>query len=289
MSDERGEGVPSDQSAAEHRSAPVPDASDASEAADAQERSDASRTPPRRSAAARLGAAVRELVVVVVMALALSFVVKTWLMQAFYIPSESMENTLVRNDRVIVNKLTPEVMSLQRGDVVVFSDPDHWLDPEVKVDHGPVIDGIRSALIFVGLLPNPSDDHLIKRLIGMPGDHVVCCDEAGKLTVNGQPITEPYLKPGVEPSARRFDITVPKGKIWVMGDNRANSADSRYHDANGDGSEGSVPISLVTGRAIALVFPFDRMTWLSNYPATWAKVPAASTAPTPTVTPSSGP
>ncbi len=237
----------------------------------------------RPSFAARVGTGIRELVVVVVMALALSFIVKTWLVQAFYIPSESMEDTLIVNDRVVVNKLTPGVMDLRRGDVVVFSDPDHWLAPTPKVDDGPVVNGIRSALIFVGLLPNPSDDHLIKRVIGMPGDHVVCCDAAGKLTVNGVAITEPYIKPGVNPSDRQFDITVPKGRIWVMGDNRSNSEDSRFHDASGDGSDGSVPIKDVTGRAFAIVWPFDRITWLSNHPDTFAKVPAASV-PTPSAT-----
>ncbi len=227
----------------------------------------------------RVFLAVREFVVVVAMALALSFVVKTWLVQAFYIPSESMENTLVKNDRVIVNKLTPDLMKLQRGDVVVFSDPDHWLDPVPQTDHGPVLDGIRSTLIFVGLLPDPSDDHLIKRLIGMPGDHVVCCDTQGKLTVNGTPITEPYIKSGVTPSDKRFDITVPAGRIWVMGDNRSDSSDSRFHDPSGDGSEGSVPVSEVTGRAVALVWPLNRLTWLSNDPATFADVPPPGSSP----------
>jgi len=240
-----------------------------------------STTPagPRSTIGRRVFLAVREFVVVVAMALALSFVVKTWLIQAFYIPSQSMEDTLIKNDRVVVNKLSPDLMKLQRGDVVVFSDPDHWLEPVPQIDHGPVLDGIRSTLIFVGLLPDPSDDHLIKRLIGMPGDHVVCCDTQGKLTVNGKAITEPYLKAGVTPSDKRFDITVPAGRIWVMGDNRSDSSDSRFHDPSGDGSDGSVPISAVTGRAIALVWPFTRFTWLSNDPATFSDVPPAGSSP----------
>ncbi|MEO7068902.1 MAG: signal peptidase I [Nostocoides sp.] len=229
--------------------------------------------------ARRVFLGVRELVVVVAMALALSFVVKSWLIQAFYIPSQSMEDTLVKNDRVIVNKLSPNLMRLQRGDVVVFSDPGHWLPPTVPTDHGSFLNGVRSTLIFVGLLPDPSDDHLIKRLIGMPGDHVVCCNAGGLLTVNGQAITEPYVKAGVTPSDKKFDITVPAGRIWVMGDNRSDSEDSRYHDPSGDGSGGSVPIADVTGRALALVWPFDRITWLSNDPATWADVPAPGASP----------
>ena len=242
------------------------------------------------SVAARFGAALREFVVVIAMALALSFVVKTWLVQAFYIPSESMENTLVKDDRVIVNKLTPKVVDLKRGDVVVFSDPDNWLEPFPRVDHGPVLDGIRSTMIFVGLLPNPSDDHLIKRVIGMPGDHVTCCNADGRLMVNGVAIDEKaYLKPGAAPSTRRFDITVPAGRIWVMGDNRGNSEDSRFHDPSGNGSEGSVPISDVTGRAIALVWPLQRLGWLSNHEDTFATVPDASASPTPAATTTSAP
>lgn len=274
--DETGDTVPQDQSAEQAAADPV----GATVAGGDDERT----VTGGSSLASRVGAGVRELVVVVVMALALSFVVKTWLVQAFYIPSASMEDTLMVNDRVVVNKLTPGLMHLQRGDVVVFSDPDHWLAPTPEVDDGPVVNGIRSALIFVGLLPNPSDDHLIKRVIGMSGDHVVCCDASGKLTVNGVAVTEPYLKPGVTPSDRRFDITVPKDKIWVMGDNRSNSEDSRFHDASGDGSDGSVPISAVTGRAFAIVWPFDRLTWLSNHSDIWAKVPNPSAAPTPVAT-----
>lgn len=234
-----------------------------------------SRTRPSR--VAQVGGAFRELVIVVVMALALSFVVKTWLVQAFWIPSQSMENTLIRNDRVLVNKLSPGLVDLHRGDVVVFADPDNWLQPTQRADRGPVLNAVRDGLIFVGLLPSPSDDHLIKRLIGLPGDHIVCCDKDQRLTVNGVAITEPYVKPGNVPSTLRFDITVPADKIWVMGDNRGNSEDSRYHDPSGTGAEGSVPIADVSGRAFSLVWPLNRFSWLSDYPDTFAKVPAAAT------------
>lgn len=239
--------------------------------------------PEHQSLGARVGGALRELVVVVVMALALSFVVKTWLVQAFYIPSQSMEDTLVQDDRVLVNKLVPERMDLHRGDVVVFADPDNWLDPPAPRDRGPVLNGLRNLLETVGLLPDPSDDHLIKRLIGLPGDHVVCCDPQQRLVVNGVAIDEPYLKPGSVASTKVFDITVPAGRIWVMGDNRGNSMDSRYHDdPAGDGRNGSVPISKVTGRAFALVWPLNHVAWLSNYHDTFAGVPAKAPAPSPT-------
>nr|WP_179423386.1 signal peptidase I [Pedococcus badiiscoriae] len=226
-----------------------------------------------------LGAALKEFVIVVGMALVLSFVVKTWLLQAFYIPSGSMENTLVLNDRVIVSKLTPRPIDLKRGDIIVFADPGHWLDATTPVKRGPLGTVVSDALTFVGLLPDNSENHLIKRVIGLPGDHVVCCDEGGRITINGTAIKEPYLKPGDAASEQNFDITVPSGKVWVMGDHRSNSADSRAHDAPAnDGSQGSVDESLIVGRAVALVWPLDHLTWLSNPTSTFATVPAPAAA-----------
>lgn len=247
----------------------------------------ASAKGKRSSFGARVAATIREFVVVVVLALALSFVVKTWLVQAFYIPSQSMEDTLVVNDRVLVNHLVPGQMDLHRGDVVVFSDPDNWLEPAPAADHGPALNAVRKVATFVGLLPDPSDDHLIKRVIGLPGDRVVCCDPQQRLVVNGVSIDEPYLKPGSVASTTQFDIKVPEGRVWVMGDNRANSQDSRFHDPKGDGSQGSVPLSKVTGRAFALVWPLNHVSWLSNYSTTFADVPAD--APTGTATPTTTP
>ena len=235
------------------------------------------------------GAAIKEFSIVVGMALVLSFVVKTWLLQAFYIPSGSMEDTLVLNDRVIVSKLTPGPVDLERGDIIVFADPGEWLEEAPQVPHGKVVSAIREAATFVGLLPDNSENHLIKRVIGLPGDHVVCCDEGGRITVNGTAIKEPYLKPGDAASDQDFDITVPRGRVWVMGDHRSNSADSRAHDAPGnDGSQGSVDEGLIVGRAVALVWPLDHLTWLSNPTETFAKVPNAPSddAPRPSGTPS---
>lgn len=209
---------------------------------------------------------LRETVVVVVVALALSLFVKTFLGQAFYIPSVSMEDTLKVGDRVVVSKLTPGPFALRRGQVVVFTDPGGWLenDLEPKAAPGP----LRAALTFVGLLPNDSGNHLIKRVIGLPGDRVACCDRSGRVTVNGIGIVEPYLRAGATPSEKAFDVTVPSGNLWVMGDNRQESSDSRY--------KGFVPISNVTGRAVAIVWPFSRADVLSRPEQTFAKVDRSS-------------
>jgi len=219
---------------------------------------------------------LRESGIVIALALLLSLIVKTWLMQAFYIPSESMENTLLIGDRVIVNKLVPSPVSLQRGDVIVFEDPDHWLPAPVPVQRSPLASALNSTLVFIGLMPSDVGNHLIKRVIGLPGDHVVCCDNNKRLTVNGVPLSEPYLFPGDSPSQESFNITVPPGRVWVMGDHRSFSADSRPHDENSGGAKGSVPESLVVGRAITVVWPVEHWAWLSNPSETFAKVPTAT-------------
>jgi signal peptidase I len=226
---------------------------------------------------------VKEILIIAVMALVLSFVVKTWLIQAFYIPSGSMENTLVRDDRVIVSKLTPGPFDLNRGDVVVFKDPGNWLGTVPESREGGPRETLRRVMQFVGLVPDDSDDHLIKRVIGMPGDHVVCCDKDGKLTINGVAVSEPYIRQGDNPGGGKpnFDITVPSGRVWVMGDHRSDSSDSRFHD-DGTGATGSVPIEDITGRAVMVVWPIDHVTWLSVPERVYADVPPASGQPTPT-------
>jgi signal peptidase I len=226
------------------------------------------RPVPPKARRPRLGllSLLREAVIVVGIALVLSLLVKTFLVQAFYIPSVSMENTLLVGDRVIVSKLTPGPFSLERGEVIVFTDPGDWLEQSelVAPDPGPV----RKVLVFVGLLPNDSGNHLIKRVIGLPGDHVVCCDDHGRVTVNGVALEEPYVHPGDRPSDKPFDVRVPAGQLWVMGDHRAASEDSRF--------KGFVPLDDVTGRAMAVVWPFSRADWLGVPKSTFARVPAAS-------------
>ncbi|MFD0484595.1 signal peptidase I [Kineococcus sp. GCM10028916] len=186
--------------------------------------------------------------------------VKTFLLQAFFIPSESMEDTLLKGDRVIVSKLTPGPFDLHRGEVIVFADPGHWLRESVPTRRGPFGSAVAGALTFAGLLPEDSDDHLIKRVIGLPGDHVVCTDAQDPVSVDGVAVDESaYLKPGAAPCGTAFDVTVPAQRLWVMGDNRDHSGDSRCHPDAPYG--GFVPVDLVTGRAYAVVWPFSRWAW----------------------------
>lgn len=213
---------------------------------------------------------LREIVLVLVVALGLSLLIKTFLIQAFFIPSPSMENTLTRGDRVVVSKLTPGPFDLRRGDVVVFEDPGGWLTPTPALSRGQVRDRIDAVLTFVGLLPSDTDEHLVKRLIGLPGDRVVCCDAQQRVTVNGVALDEPYLYPGDQPSRDPFAVTVPAGRLWVMGDHRSASADSRAHASI---DNGMVPIADVAGRAFLVVWPADRFTLLRNPVSTFAEVP----------------
>jgi len=214
--------------------------------------------------------AMTEVVVVLGMALGLSFLIKAFLVQAFFIPSQSMEDTLLIGDRVLVSKLNPKLMPLHRGDVIVFEDPANWLPTTTVPDDGPVRNGIRSALTAVGLMPEDAGEHLIKRVIGMPGDTVVCCDARGRLQVNGVSIDEPYVRAGNVPSLLRFTTTVKPGNLWVMGDNRSESADSRLHR---DKNDGQVPIDRVTGKAFVIVWPFPRFGGVSDPPNVFAAVP----------------
>jgi signal peptidase I len=238
----------------------------------------AAPAPGRRSAAPKAGPAapsqlfvwLKEIATVVVIAVVLSFLIKTFLFRAFYIPSESMVNTLDVNDRIFVNLLVPEPFALSRGDVVVFRDTKGWLTTAPEKENGPFT-WVQDGLTFVGLLPDNSEQHLVKRAIGLPGDHVICCDADGKLSINGSPIDESYVNVAEVPQMRAFDVVVPQGKIWVMGDNRNHSADSRSHlDSNG----GFVDLKDVEGKAAVIAWPLNRITVLDNYPAVFRNVPA---------------
>ncbi|MFB9378132.1 signal peptidase I [Kineococcus gynurae] len=236
---------------------------------------DQSPTPGPAEAPARgrggVLAAVRETVLVVAVALVVSLVVKTFLLQAFYIPSQSMETTLDIGDRVVVSKLTPGPFELHRGDVVVFLDPGGWLPPAAEPDRGPVGSVVADVLTFVGLLPEDSGEHLIKRVIGLPGDRVECCDAQGRISVNGTPVEESaYVIEGAVPSQVPFSVTVPAGELWVMGDNRPESADSRYNQDKPHG--GFVPLENVVGRAYVVVWPLSHLAWLGT-PSTFDDVP----------------
>ena len=200
------------------------------------------------------GSFLRELPVIIIAALVVSIVVKTFLIHFFYIPSGSMENTLQVGDRIAVNKFGALFTDIKRGEVVVFGDPDNWLGNSAQSENSGIGAAVKSGLITVGVLPDPAKQYLIKRVIGVGGDKVVCCDKAGKLQVNGVSITEPYIFAGDKPSDMQFNVDIPKGFIWVMGDHRGASADSRFHPDSAN--NGMVPLSKVVGRAIFVVWPF---------------------------------
>lgn len=202
------------------------------------------------------GSALRELPILLVSALILSMIVKTFFVQFFYIPSGSMENTLLVNDRVGVNKFGALFSDIKRGEVVVFRDPADWLSVPTNEETG-LKKVAKDALVFVGVLPDPAKQYLIKRVIGVGGDRVVCCNASDQIEVNGTPITEPYIYPGDKPSDSEFDVTVPKGFIWVMGDHRGASADSRFHTQ--DPNKGMVPLDKVTGRALFVIWPLSNL------------------------------
>ena len=206
------------------------------------------------------GSLLKELPILVIVALVVSLFIKSFLVQFFYIPSGSMENTLQIKDRVAVNKVPFISNNIKRGDVVVFRDPDNWLPEMIDYSTNQFVAKAKSALVAVGVLPNPAKQYLVKRVVGVGGDRVVCCTKEGNLTVNGVEVTEPYIFAGNKPSEMNFDVTVPKGKLWVMGDHRGASADSRYHQE--DINKGFVPLSKVTGRVVGVIWPFKNITYI---------------------------
>lgn len=213
----------------------------------------------------------KELPILVVIALVLAFVIKTWVVQAFYIPSGSMENTLLVGDRVLVNKLVYQVREVERGEVVVFNGDGSWDDPTTVVvpeAANPVGRFFNWVQQQMGTAPTGKD--YIKRVVGVPGDTVECCDEQNRLLVNGVPLEEEdYLYPGSVQSHTEFGpIEVGEGELWLMGDHRAISYDSRLHQNDPGG--GTVPVDDVVGRAFVIVWPFDQMGGLSA-PDTFAE------------------
>ncbi|MEY4320781.1 MAG: hypothetical protein RLZZ471_722 [Actinomycetota bacterium] len=212
-----------------------------------------------------------DLIVIIATALVLSLLVKTFLVRSFFIPSGSMESTLMIDDRIIVNELVPEVIPLQRGDVVVFQDPGNWLGTPEVVQRTPLEQVGDFFLSSFGLIAPDSKQHLVKRVIGIAGDHIVCTGPDAKLQINGVALTEPYVNKGARQCGMAFDITVPKNSIWAMGDNRDNSTDSRYHQDLP--SKGFVDLKYVVGRAFVVSFPFSHWAWLDNYPNVYKDIP----------------
>lgn len=239
---------------------------------------DAHRAPshaaPRRGRRRRRpGGGWLEYLVTIAVALVIAVLVKTFLVQPFYIPSSSMVPTLETNDKILVSKLTPGVFDLHRGDVVVFEDTQNWIPDEPGRTAGTRYK-LTKVLSYVGLAPDPAENHLVKRLIGLPGDHVVCAAEGGQLQVNGRTLDEPYINPDTPACQSAFDVTVPRGSLWVMGDNRLASADSAYHESRGEAA--FVPEKDVTGKAELIMWPVSHWTTLNDGEKTFSGVPDAS-------------
>ena len=220
---------------------------------------------------------LRELPVLIVIALVIALVIKTFVVQAFFIPSSSMENTLDIGDKVLVSKLVYHFRSIQPGDIIVFNGDGSWEpepasgpasgDPLVRLYHVTLDPLFHAIAGLFGTSPGQTD--FIKRVIGVPGDHVACCNASGDVTVNGVALHEQsYLFPGNPPSLQQFSITVPPGRLWVMGDHRSVSWDSRGHMDDPGG--GTIPENMVIGRAFMIVWPASRWRIL-RIPSTFSQ------------------
>jgi signal peptidase I len=220
----------------------------------------------------------RQLLVIVVTAIALMLLLKAFVVQPYRIPSQSMEDTLLPGDRVLVNKLIYHFRGIDRGDIIVFSGQGSWGNLEGAPDtppSNPVVRVVDDVLSDIGLYS--SQTFYIKRVIGLPGDHVACCTD-GRVTVNGVPLDETsYLFPGSSSAPKTFSVTVPAGRLWVMGDNREDSDDSLDHSLDGFPDQGTIPEHEVAGRAFLVVWPLSRFGDLP-IPATFkqAALPAGA-------------
>ncbi len=217
---------------------------------------DQGRAADGRGAGSGLLSWLKEIGLIVVIALVLSSLLRAFVVQVFWIPSESMHDTLVEGDRVAVSRISQWTGDIHRGDVVVFDDTLGWLP---AIQDGGAAGALRDIGEFVGLVPDNGEQTLVKRVIGVGGDHVTCCTASGRIAVNGVALDEPYLAAGQSPSTTPFDVTVPEGTVWVMGDNRGHSADSRAHLAAGQTA--FVPVSSIVGRARWVIWPLDH--WAS--------------------------
>ena len=200
----------------------------------------------------------RELITIVGTALILSILVRTFLIQAFYVPSASMEDTLQENDRIIVSKISTKLTGIDRGNVIVFHDPGGWLGEGFP---NPYDTPVGRVLQAIGIVPANSGNDLVKRVIGVANDKIECCDVQGRITVNGVGIDESYTKDGVTSDQVTFSVLVPEGNVFVMGDNRGNSEDSRFHL---DKNNGMIPVEEIIGRVAMRIWPVDRIGGIEN-------------------------
>lgn len=219
---------------------------------------------------------LRDVLVIIVIAALVSFLVKSFIVRSFYIPSASMERTLLVNDRILVDELTPRWTGYERGDVVVFEDPGGWLPAHAQTPAGPPLwEAFDSLLTVIGLSSSDSEDHLVKRIIGTAGDHVVCCNALGQIEINGAPIDElSYLNlPEGDTAASNepFDVTVPDDALWVLGDNRDRSQDARAHQELPSG--GFVPLDNVVGKAFLTTWPLSRIGTIDGHRSIFNGVP----------------
>lgn len=214
---------------------------------------------------------LKDTLIVLVFGIVFSLIVKTFLVQTFFIPSGSMEKTLQVQDRIVISKLSPQPFGLSRGDVVVFDDTKRWLQPlDDKTAHPSAF---HQALAFIGVIPDDTKRTLVKRIIGMPGDHVSCCDADGRVSVNGKVLDETYINPAEPAQAVKFDVVVPDGKLWVMGDNRNYSGDSRAHE---DIDGGFIDIKDVEGKTFGIAWPIQHVGSVDSHHEVFADVPPAS-------------
>lgn len=239
---------------------------------------EAESAPPERHSRGRgILTFLRDVVVIVVIAAVVSILIKAFVVRSFYIPSASMEDTLMVDDRILVDELTVDWTGYERGDVIVFADPGGWLSGASSEGPGGIAGAVDWLLTSIGISASDSEEHLVKRLIGLPGDEVECCNALGQLMINGAGVDElDYLNlpdGSTLASKETFEVVVPPGSVWVMGDNRNRSQDSRYHNTQPGG--GFVPLDKIVGRVVLRTWPLSHFGPLEDRSAVFNGVRGA--------------